>query len=310
MLIKVLGSAAGGGFPQWNCNAATSRAAWACDPKAAPRTQTSLAVSSDGVAWVLLDASPDIRQQIAATPELQPRPDGPPRNSPIAAVVLTSADVDHVAGLLGLRERQPLTLCATGRVLDVLAADSIFNVLDRAYVSRRALPIGEALWLEHDGAGLGIEIEAFVVPGKIALYRENASEAGTLGTRVGDTIGLEVSEVAGGPSFFYIPCCAAVDATLALRLSGAPLVFFDGTLFRDTELVDQGLSDKTGRHMGHISMSGPDGSIAALARLDVGRRIFVHMNTSNPALIEGSPERGEVERAGWEIAWDGMEVRL
>lgn len=310
VLIKVLGSAAGGGFPQWNCNAPTSRAAWAGDPAAAVRTQSSLAVSSDGIAWALLNASPDIRQQIARTPELQPRADGPLRNSPIAAVVLTNADVDHVAGLLSLRERQLLTLYGTERVLDVLGANSIFNVLDPAYVRRLALPIGRPVELSHQRRSLGLGIEAFLVPGKIALYLEDKGAGADLGTRPGDTIGLAVTDMTSGGRFFYIPGCAAVDGMLAARLRGAPLVLFDGTLYSDSELVARGLSDKTGQRMGHISMSGPEGSVRAFADLDVARRVFVHMNTSNPALIEGSPERREVERAGWEIASDGMEIRL
>ncbi len=309
MRIKVLGSAAGGGFPQWNCNAPTSRAAWAGESWAAARTQSSLAVSCDGAAWVLLNASPDIRQQIAATPELHPRADGPIRNSPIRAIVLTNADVDHIGGLLSLRERQPLTIYGTERVLDVLAANSIFNVLSPDCVTRGALTIGQPTALANSGAGLGLTVEPLPVPGKIALYLEDTSAGAGLGTREGDTIGLKVSETATGQHFFYLPACAAIDATLRNRIRGAALVIFDGTLYRDDELVAQGLSEKTGRRMGHISMSGPDGSLAAFAGLDVGRRIYVHINTSNPVLIEGSPERRAVERAGWEVAHDGMEVR-
>lgn len=310
MLIRVLGSAAGGGFPQWNCNAPTSRAAWDGRPDIVPRTQSSLAVSADGDTWVLLNASPDIRQQIAATPALQPRADGHLRNSPIRAVVLTNADVDHVTGLLSLRERQPLTVYAAQRVLDTLASNSIFNVLDPAYVARVPLTSTGPVDLQHGGASLGLAVEAFGVPGKIALYLEDKSAGPGLGTREGDTIGLAVTDIRRGRTFFYIPACAMLDDALRKRLAGATLVFFDGTLFKDDELVRQGLSDKTGRRMGHISMAGPDGSIVAFAGLDVARRIFVHINTSNPVLIEGSPERRVVQSAGWEIASDGMEVQL
>lgn len=310
MLIRVLGSAAGGGFPQWNCNAPTSRAAWAGDPAASPRTQSSLAVSSDGQRWVLLNASPDIRQQIAATPALQPVAGQGQRNSPIRAVVVTNADVDHVAGLLSLRERQPLALYATQRVLDVLAANSIFNVLDRDVVTRTPMAVGTPQAIEHDGRPVGIVVEPFAVPGKIALYLEDASQGAGLGTGPGDTIGLEVREPSTGAVFHYIPACAAIDAEVARRIDGTRLVFFDGTLFSDDELIRQGLSTKTGRRMGHMSMSGADGSIAAFRGMNAGRRIFIHINTSNPALIDGTPERREVERAGWEIARDGMEVRL
>lgn len=258
----------------------------------------------------MLNASPDLRQQIAKTPALQPQADGALRNSPIRAIVLTNADVDHVAGLLSLRERQPLTIYATARVLDVLAANSIFNVLDPAHVARVPLAIGQSSELGHAGVPLGLTIETFAVPGKIALYLEDASAGAGFGTRAGDAIGLKVSETASGRAFYYLPACAAIDAGLRQRLNGADLVFFDGTLYCDDELVQQGLSDKTGRRMGHISMAGADGSLAAFAGLAVARRIFVHVNTSNPVLLDGSPERREIERAGWEIAFDGMEVRL
>jgi pyrroloquinoline quinone biosynthesis protein B len=310
VLIRVLGAAAGGGFPQWNCNAATSRAAWSGSPRAAVRTQSSIAVSADGVRWVLLNASPDIRQQIAAAPALQPQVCGPLRNSPIQAVVLTNADVDHVAGLLSLRERHPLTIFGTLRVLDVLAANSIFNVLHPDSVTRLPLAIGQPSALAHRGSELGIAVEPFAVPGKIALYLEDAAAGPGLGTRDGDTIGLKVSATDTGKAFYYLPACAKVDAALRQRLSGSSLVFFDGTLFADDELVRQGLSDKTGQRMGHISMSGPAGSMAALADVKMARRVFIHINTSNPALIDGSPERRQVEQGGWEIAYDGMEVRL
>ena len=148
------------------------------------------------------------------------------------------------------------------------------------------------------------------MPGKIALYLEDAAAGPQLGTREGDTVGLKISEPATGRSFFYIPGCAGVDADLGQRLAGADLVFFDGTVFTDDEMIAQGLSQKTGRRMGHIAISGPEGSMAAFAKLDVKRRIYVHLNNSNPILREGSPERRMVEAAGWEVATDGMEVRL
>lgn len=284
--------------------------AWSRDPRAAPRTQSSLAVSSDGERWILLNASPDLRQQIASIPALQPRANEAFRNSPIKAVVLTNADVDHVAGLLSLRERQAFTLYATNRVLSILAANTIFNVLDPAYVARRELRLGEPMPVSDTAGDLGLAVEPFTVPGKVALYLERQDGSPAHGTRPGDTIGLEVREPATGRAFFYIPGCASVDAVLAQRLRGAALVFFDGTLYTDDELITQGLSDKTGQRMGHISMAGADGSIAAFGVLGVARRIYVHMNTSNPALIEGSLERTLVERAGWEIAADGMDVEL
>jgi pyrroloquinoline quinone biosynthesis protein B len=310
MLIKVLGSAAGGGFPQINCNCRNCADARAGNPGLRSRSQSSLAVSADGRAWVLLNASPDLRHQVAAMPQLAPGAHARPRGSPIKAVVLTNGDVDHVAGLLSLREGFAFTVYATERVLATLAANRIFDVLDPRLVERVSLPVDGPLQLAGEGARLGLTLEAFPVPGKVALYLEDASAGPGLGTREGDTIGLRISEPASGASFFYVPGCAAVDAALATRLRGAPLVLFDGTLYDDEEMIAQGLSSKTGRRMGHISMSGAEGTIAAFRGLGVKRRIFVHINNSNPALREDSPERRAVERAGWEVAVDGMEIRL
>jgi pyrroloquinoline quinone biosynthesis protein B len=313
MLIKVLGSAAGGGFPQINCNCRNCADARAGKPGFRSRTQSSLAVSTDGRHWVLLNASPDLRQQVAATPALLPRADaGPgtsPRASPIRAVVLTNGDVDHIAGLLSLREGFAFTLYATERVLATLAANRIFDVLDPQLVGRVPLPVDRPLQLAGEDAA-ALTLEAFAVPGKVALYLEDAGAGPGLGTREGDTIGLRISGPGSGAAFFYVPGCAAVDAALATRLRGAALVLFDGTLYADEEMIAQGLSGKTGRRMGHISMSGAEGTIAAFHDLGVRRRIFVHINNSNPVLRDDSSERRAVERAGWEVAVDGMEIRL
>jgi pyrroloquinoline quinone biosynthesis protein B len=309
MLIKVLGSAAGGGFPQINCNCRNCADARAGKSGLRSRTQSSLAVSADGRAWVLLNASPDLRQQAAATPELAPPSQAGPRGSPIKAVVLTNGDVDHLAGLLSLREGFAFTVYATERVLATLAANSVFDVLDPRLVERVHLPMGGTLHLGGEGTR-GLTVEAFPVPGKVALYLEDARAGPGLGTAEGDTIGLRICEPASGAACFYVPGCAAVDAPLAARLRDAPLVLFDGTLYDDEEMIAQGLSGKTGRRMGHISMSGAEGAIAAFRGLNVRRRVFVHINNSNPALREDSPERRAVEGAGWEVAFDGMEIRL
>jgi pyrroloquinoline quinone biosynthesis protein B len=300
MIIKVLGSAAGGGFPQANCNCRNCTDVRRGVPGLEPRTQSALAASANGRSWVLLNASPDLRQQIAATPELWPAPGGPARSSPINAVVLSNGDVDHVAGLLSLREGIAFTLHASAGVHAALASNSIFDVLDARSVERAVLPLDRPVQL----AG-GLSIEAFTVPGKVALYLEGKADTGD-----GDTLGLKLTDLGSGAAAFYIPACAAVDATLAQRLRNAALVLFDGTLYTNEEMIAQGLSSKTGRRMGHISMSGPEGSIAALADLGVRRKVFVHINNSNPVLRQDSPERRTVEQAGWEVASDGMEIRL
>ncbi|MGI9520570.1 MAG: pyrroloquinoline quinone biosynthesis protein PqqB [Hyphomicrobiaceae bacterium] len=312
MIIKILGSAAGGGFPQWNCNGHNSRSVRAGKRGFQAATQSSIAVSRhrDAGEWVICNASPDIREQINANFELQPHADGPLRNSPIAAVVLTNADVDHVAGLLSLREGQRFALYGSERVLSTLSRNSIFDVLDSNTVARRIFALDHPVNLAGPSAQLGISLVPFVVPGKIALYLEDANAGEHFGTEQGDTIGLKLSDAASGRSAFYIPGCAGVDARLAERLKGADLVLFDGTLFTDDEMISEGLSHKTGRRMGHISMSGPDGSIAALSELGIGRRIFVHINNSNPVLNATSEARKLVEAAGWEVAYDGMELEL
>ncbi|MDQ2632484.1 MAG: pyrroloquinoline quinone biosynthesis protein PqqB [Pseudomonadota bacterium] len=312
MRLKVVGSAAGGGFPQWNCNYRLSRAAREAEPGVRRRTQSSLAASANGRDWVLFNASPDIRQQIAEARELQPRAEGPLRSSPIRAVVLTNADVDHVAGLLSLRERQPFAIYATPQVLAVLEANSIFNVLDPAIVPRRMLlPGGEFEVCDADGSGIGVRIESFVVPGKVALYMEDSSRPDAdFSSDSGDTIGVRISGGSSNGAVFYIPGCARIDAALRSRLSGAVCVLFDGTVFTDDEMITAGVGAKTGARMGHLAMSGPEGSIAGLENVTIGRRIFVHINNTNPVLDENSAEHAAVRSAGWEVAHDGMEIEL
>jgi pyrroloquinoline quinone biosynthesis protein B len=308
MQVRVLGAAAGGGFPQWNANSAACRRARAGDPAARPATQASVALSADGERWVVLNASPDLRQQIEATPALQPK--AGLRSSPIAAVVLTNGDVDAIAGLLHLREGTPFALYAHARVLAVLDHNPIFEVVDRRIVPRRELAPGAAATLRAaDGADLGLTLLPFLAPGKLPLYLEGEA-AGALDTEAleGDTLGLEVE--AGGRRLVYLANCARLTAPLLQRIAGADVLFLDGTLWQDDEMIRQGVGPKTGRRMGHISMSGPEGAIARLAGVTVGRRIFLHINNTNPVLLADSPERALLTRAGWEVAHDGMELRL
>lgn len=310
MIIKILGSAAGGGFPQWNCNGTHSANVRSGKPGYRARLQSSLAVSDDGANWVLLNASPDLRQQINETPELHPAANGALRNSPIKAVVVTNADVDHITGLISLREGQPFTIYGSDRVLATLNANSIFNVCAPDKVPRKPLVLDTPISLEGSGVDTGLTIEAFAVPGKIALFLEKGGADANYGSRDGDTIGVKISSQSSGKSFFYIPGCAEVDPPLADRIRDAALLFLDGTLFTDDEMVAQGLSQKTGQRMGHISMSGPEGSMEALKPLNVKRRIYVHINNSNPVLDEMSEARKLVEASGWEVGFDGMEIRL
>ncbi len=307
--ILVLGSAAGGGFPQWNCGCSNCRRARNGDPAAVARTQSTLAVTADNENWFLLNASPDLRQQISQSQPLHPVHGA--RHSPIAGVVLTNADVDHIAGLLTLRERQPLIVYATRRVHDVLASNIVFDVLSVDTVERRAFDLSREIELDlPDGRPSGISVELFPVPGKVALYLEKREAGPGFGTVAEDAVGAKITNRSDGQSFFYVPGCAAMPTDLAKRLGRSGLVFFDGTTWTDDEMQTTGVGVKTGRRMGHMCMSGSDGSIAAFAGLNVGRKIFVHINNTNPVLLSDSPERAEAEAAGWEIAEDGMDIRL
>ena len=300
MLAVVLGTAAGGGFPQWNSNAEPCRRARALDPAVRARTQASLAVSRDGERWFLLNASPDLRMQIERTPCLHPR-DGI-RSSPVAGVVLTGGDVDVIAGLLTLREREPFVLLATNKILSVLDSNPIFEVLARDIVTRQAIPLDQPVVLDGH-----LSVELFAVPGKVPLYLEDGN--GPPAIEISETtVAAKVSD--GQNTLFFIPGCAAMTPALADRLRGADLVFFDGTLWCDDEMVQAGIGTKTGRRMGHMSVSGVDGTMAAFSDLGVHRKILIHINNSNPILLDDSPERAEAEALGWEVGYDGMEITV
>jgi pyrroloquinoline quinone biosynthesis protein B len=306
MKARILGAAAGGGFPQWNSNAAGCRRARDGDPCAKPRTQASLAVSADGVHWFLFNASPDLRQQIEANPCLHPQHGL--RSTPIAGVVLTGGDVDAIAGLLTLRERQPFTVYATAHIHQVLEANPIFEVLARDVVTRQRISVHVPVTLAlPDGSPSGLSVELFPVPGKVPLYLEDAGAAPPI--LEGDqTVGAVITQ--GDRRLFFIPGCARMTPDLAHRLQGADAVLFDGTLWTDDEMIRAGVGSKTGMRMGHMSVSGPDGTISAFRPIDARRKILLHINNSNPILLEDSPERAETEASGWEVAYDGMEITV
>jgi pyrroloquinoline quinone biosynthesis protein B len=298
----VLGSAAGGGFPQWNCGCDVCRLAWTGDPRVKPRTQASIAVTASALddpdaPFVLVNASPDLRQQILRTPALQPRG---LRDSPIVAVVLTGAEVDQTAGLLTLRERGPFALYGTDATLATLGANSIFSVLAPDIVSRHAIKPDEPFKLPGGPRG-----ELFLVPGKAPLYLEGDNPA--LAAETEANVGIEIA--CADRRLVYIPGAAKLTSAIAARLRGADVVLFDGTLFTDNEMIVAKAGTKTGRRMGHMPVSGPDGTLAALAGL-ARRRILIHINNTNPILIEDSPQRRAVEAAGFEVAEDGMRIEL
>lgn len=303
MRAIILGAAAGGGFPQWNCGCVLCARSRAGDPAATPRTQCCVAVSSDGTGWVLLNAPPELLQQISRTPSLQPRVIG--RDSPIAAVILTGGEVDAITGLLNLREGHEFAIYAGPAVLDVLAANPIFGALPTSRVPRRTMPLGDGVAIDDArGNTIGLTVEAFAVPGKVPLFSESGADPGR--NDDGVTIGLHVTD--GTDSLYFIPGCAEMTSALRDRLRGADLVLFDGTLWQDNEMSQAGLGTKTGRRMGHMSISGQGGTIDSFADLGVRRRVLIHLNNTNPALLACSPERAELVAAGWEVAVDGMEL--
>jgi pyrroloquinoline quinone biosynthesis protein B len=306
--VVVLGAAAGGGVPQWNCGCPVCRTARSEHPELRS-TQCSIAVSADDEHWFLINASPDLRQQLIATPKLHPR-QGQLRHSPIAGVILTNGEIDAVAGLLSMREGWPFAIYAHARVLAILKSNSIFNVLSEKNVQRQPIEVDTTFAPAlPDGSPSGIAVLPFEVPGKGAWYLEGkAHPAGRDGA--GDTLGLRIEDKASGKYFYFIAACARVTDDLKARLAGAPLVFFDGTVWRDDELVAAGLGSKTGQSMGHISMSGDHGAIDSLGGLDIGQKMFLHINNSNPALLKGSAERKSLEQAGWQIPADGTEIVL
>jgi pyrroloquinoline quinone biosynthesis protein B len=294
--ILILGSAAGGGLPQWNCgcpNCVKARAG-----EIPSRSQSSIAVSANGADWAIINASPDIRYQIAACPALHPTG---PRISPICSVFVTNGDVDHIAGLLTVRERQPFTLFSTSEIGKVLTENRIFDAVNREVVPRETVTLGAPFELAP-----GVTAEPFSVPGKVPLFMEGKTVDTELEGE--QTIGVALS--AGGTTAYYIPGCAKLTPALEDRLQGAEMVIFDGTVWLNDEMARQGVGQKTGARMGHMSMTGEKGSIAAFAPLNVKRKVFVHMNNTNPVLDPTTPERTEVEAAGWLIAEDGMELTL
>ncbi len=291
---RILGAAAGGGLPQWNCGCENCNLARAGSIPS--QTQSSIAVSSNGSDWSILNASPDIRQQLADCHSLHPTG---LRDIPLCSVLLTNGDIDHVAGLLTLREMQPFSMFATAGIHEVVDQNPIFSALKPSVVKRVTIA------LEHPAEiAPGLTATLFPVPGKVPLYLEGETVQTDL---MGDqTVGVHLA--AGDTDAFYIPGCATMNDDLRHRLSGAALVFFDGTLWQDDEMVRAGVGTKTGKRMGHMSMSGPDGSLSAFEPLDVVRKVYVHMNNTNPVLRPDSRERSEAEAAGWIIGQDGMEI--
>jgi pyrroloquinoline quinone biosynthesis protein B len=309
MQVKILGSAAGGAFPQWNCACANCRAVRAGTFKGKPRTQTQVAITEDGLQWFLLGASPDLRAQIEATPELHPKRGM--RHSPIAGIALANADIDHVLGLLLLRELQPLRIHATASVRRILREDnSMFGMLHR-------IP-DQAAWTDFEagkefslcdaqGMDSGLRCRAWSLsdhyPAYVTAERQSRLSPGEA------SLGFFIHSLSGA-RFAYMPAVPKIDDALLAELDSCDVLLFDGTFWSDTELMNAKGDDRTGstaRQMGHVPV---EETLVKLAGVCRPRKIFLHINNTNPMLDEASPQYRRVRDAGWEIAEDGWQFNL
>lgn len=305
MLVRVLGSSAGGGFPQWNCNCGNCRGLRTGTLNARRRTQSSIALSADGRRWVVCNASPDIHQQIAQHPALQPR--AGVRDSAIAAVMLVDGQIDHSAGLLLLREHNvPLDVWTTETVREDLSTGlPILSVLRHfCGVQWNRIPVdGSAFQMP---ALPGLAVIALPVEGKPGPYSAHREQP-----RIGDNIGLIFRDQRSGRQLFYAPGLASIPHAVAEVLQASDCAMVDGTFWSDDEMIRLGVSVKRARDLGHLPQSGPGGMIEQLAPLPRRtRRILIHINNTNPILDETGAERAQLTAAGIEVAFDGLEFEL
>ncbi len=304
MRVRLLGTSAGGGLPQWNCACPGCQAARTRPHQVKPRSQSSVAVSADGRRWFLLNASPDVRHQIEGFASLHPPPSRA-RGTAIEGILLTNADLDHTLGLLLLREGGRLSIHATARVRAALAVGLALPALLEHY--------GGADWHEppsdpqplraSDGTASGLQYSAFSVPGKPPRYLEGSASADA-----GDNVGYRLTDEQTGGRLLFVPDASAIDDRLRVELSVCDALLFDGTFWREDEMV--GLGGRPAAAMAHLPVGGPNGSLAQLARLPIRRKIYLHVNNTNPLLLPESTERAAVLAAGLEIGEDGLELSL
>jgi pyrroloquinoline quinone biosynthesis protein B len=300
MRLHVLGSGAGGGLPQWNCACENCTLVRAGDARVTARTQDSIAIGSRGSGQLLVNASPDILRHIERTQRLWPRA---PRDTPIAAIALTNGDLDHVIGLLSLRESQPLRILSTARVrAGLVERNAVLRTLARTpdQVTWTTLELGSEIALDD----LGVAVTATPVAGKLPVHL-----VGLLEPSPEDNVALRVRDLATGRVAIVATAVGAFDGVEDL-LAGADAILFDGTFWSDDELVARGLGRARAQDMAHVPVGGADGSLARLAAFTGARRVYTHINNTNPMLRADSAERAHVEGAGWEIASDGLEIVL
>ncbi len=298
MWVRVLGSAAGGGFPQWNCACPPCRAVRDGSRPARPRTQSSIAVSADRRRWFLLNASPDVHAQMAAFPGLHPA-DGS-RAVPLEAVLLTDAELDHTLGLLLLREGGGLVLHATEATHDTLRQGTWLLRTLEAYCPVEWRPVVPGVDVPLAD---GLSYRAFDVP------TTKRARFGS-GQREGRVVGYRLTDERSGRALVHLPVLQELTPAVCAQLEDCACLLVDGTCWSDDELIRLGLAGRTAREMGHLPISGPGGSLEQLAPLPIERRIYVHVNNTNPILLEDAPERRTVEEHGMEVAVDGLELEV
>jgi pyrroloquinoline quinone biosynthesis protein B len=300
--VILLGTAAGGGFPQWNCWCPTCRIARDDPARAHPRTQSSIAFSADGVRWFLGNASPDVRDQLAQLPRVDV---AGVRHVPVEGIVLTDAELDHTLGVTLLREGRQLQIIATPAVIRTIAEDSRVLPVTQAFavVQTAEVALGHVTPLAYrDGTPSGLTIEMKAVRGDPPRFSRKEE--------VGHTVAAFITDTATGKTCAFVPGCGGLGPRLLARLEEAELLLFDGTFWTDHELIRLGISDRPASAMGHVAISGPEGSLAVLSQLDCRRKVYTHINNTNPMLIEHSPERAEVEGAGVLVGMDGMRFEI
>ncbi|MDF0673414.1 MAG: pyrroloquinoline quinone biosynthesis protein PqqB [Nitrospira sp.] len=307
MILRVLGSAAGGGFPQWNCACVNCRGLRNGLVVASSRTEESISLSADGDNWFLINASPNIRAQIESFGPLHPRQS---RSTPIQAIFLTNGDLDHCLGLLSLRENHRLVLYATDSVRRGFTEGNVlYRTLQRfaEQVTWRTLKLDvEEQVLHADGGPSGLTVTAVAVPGKLPIHLE-----GLVSSCEADVnVGLRFRQSSDGGVLAYFPAVGRITPSVLNALEGAGCVMFDGTFWSSDELSAPGFLEKSAEDLAHCPVGGPGGSLSMLSKIVASRRVFIHINNTNPMLREDSHERKLVETTGWEVAWDGMEILL
>jgi pyrroloquinoline quinone biosynthesis protein B len=303
--VRLLGTAAGGGFPQWNCNCRGCQTARTDAARAIPRTQSCVTVSADGEHWFLLNAPPDIRIQMESFLPLLP-PKGTIRGTGVEAVLVTNADLDHTLGLFILREGQPLTVHTSPAVSQALTDGlRLPLVLDHyCKLEWKDPPTALKSLLKRDGKPSGLLMSSFPVPGKWPRYMlpKASPERSALGFRLVDEM--------TGKKLVFIPDLAAPDATVLKEMANCDLLLVDGTFWGEGEMVEQGVGTLTASQMAHWIVGGPEGSLQKIKGLPAAKKVYVHINNTNPMLLEDSLERSEVVKAGVEVGRDGMEYSL